>query len=105
MAPSPSSSTMAAASIHLLLLLVIFPPSLLANIQLRSDTAQSDLDFDLEDGLIESGAEDETKKFLADSLLLQQPGLEELEFDPGPFQLLPAKVWFCSENLILIFKL
>ena len=94
MAPSPSSSTMAAASIHQLLLLVIFPPSLLANIQLRSDTAQSDLDFDLEDGLIESGAEDETKKFLADSLLLQQPGLEELEFFDLPINTKSSLVFY-----------
>ena len=83
---------MAADSIHLLLLLLFILPTLLANILLnpkeRSDTALSDLDFDLEDGLLESQPEDETKKFLVDSFLLQP----ELEFDPGPFQLLPAKV-------------
>ena len=93
---SPSSTTMAVGSIiHLLLLVVPFilsPPILANNIHLgpkeRSDTALPDLDFDLEDGLLESQPEDDTKKFLVDNLV---PQLEELEFDPGPFQLLPAK--------------
>ena len=94
---------MAADSIHLLLLLLFILPTLLANILLnpkeRSDTALSDLDFDLEDGLLESQTEDETKKFLVDlDSLVLQPELEELEFDPGPFQLLPAKVWFSDLN-------
>ena len=91
---SPSSSTMAVGSItHLFLLLVPFilpPPIFPANILDRSDTALPDLDFDLEDGLLESQPEDDTKKFLVDNLVPQSE-LEEVEFDPGPFQLLPAK--------------
>ena len=84
-------------TVHLLfILLSLFPPPLFANILLgpkeRSDTAlPADLDFDLEDGLLESQPEDDTKKFLVDNLVLKQPQLEFEEFDPGPFQLLPAK--------------
>ena len=83
---------MIAGSVHLLLLFTL--PPLLANILLhpkeRSDTALPDLDFDLEDGLLESQPDDDTKKFLVDNLV-PQSDLEVVEFDPGPFQLLPAK--------------
>lgn len=100
---------MAAGNIHLLIfILSLNPPTLFGNIQInpkeRSDTLQSDLDFDLEEGLLESEHKDETKKILADSLVLQQPGLEELEFDPGPFQLLPAKVNFFIQKIKLEFQ-
>ena len=58
----------------------------------RSDTDIAD--FDLEDGLLESHhEEDETKRFLFPGLVGNlEPNLNlEEEFDPGPFQLLPAK--------------
>ena len=90
---------MTAGSVHLLfILLSIFAPPLLANIlpgpKERSDTALpgQDLDFDLEDGILESQPEkDDTKKFLVDNLVFKQPEPDFEEFDPGPFQLLPAK--------------
>ena len=60
----------------------------------RSDTDIAD--FDLEDGLLESDHdEDDTKRFLFPGLVGNlKPNLDfelEEEFDPGPFQLLPAK--------------
>ena len=91
---------MTAGSVHLLfILLSIFAPPLFANIlpgpKERSDTALpgQDLDFDLEDGILESQPEkDDTKKFLVDNLVFKQPEEPDFEeFDPGPFQLLPAK--------------
>ena len=83
---------MAADRVHLVFILLSLPPTLLSteNIQVRSDTSHPDHDFDLVEGLLESQHVDDTKKFLEDSLLQLQP--DQLDFDPGPFQLLPAKV-------------
>ena len=88
----------AARTVHLFslfLILTLFSPPLLAKILLgpkkRSDAVLPDIDFDLEDGLLESQPEDDAKKFLVDNLVPETVLVAEEEFDPGPFQLLPAK--------------
>ena len=101
---SITSTTMTAATVCALkafltlsfLLLFLLPTHTFAGNPLkpkeRSDTDIAD--FDLEDGLLESHhEEDETKRFLFPGLVGNlEPNLNlEEEFDPGPFQLLPAK--------------
>ena len=101
---SITSTTMTAATVRALkafltlsfLLLLLLPTHTFAGNPLkpkeRSDTDIAD--FDLEDGLLESHhEEDETKRFLFPGLVGNlEPNLNlEEEFDPGPFQLLPAK--------------
>ena len=102
---SITSTTMTAATVRalkafltlsFLLLLLLLPTHTFAGNPLkpkeRSDTDIAD--FDLEDGLLESHhEEDETKRFLFPGLVGNlEPNLNlEEEFDPGPFQLLPAK--------------
>ena len=101
---SITSTTMTAATVCALnsfltlsfLLLLLLPTHTFAGNPLkpkeRSDTDIAD--FDLEDGLLESHhEEDETKRFLFPGLVGNlEPNLDlEEEFDPGPFQLLPAK--------------
>ena len=101
---SITSTTMTAATVCALkafltlsfLLLLLLPTHTFAGNPLkpkeRSDTDIAD--FDLEDGLLESHHdEDETKRFLFPGLVGNlEPNLNlEEEFDPGPFQLLPAK--------------
>ena len=101
---SITSTTMTAAPVRALnsfltlsfLLLLLLPTHTFAGNPLkpkeRSDTDIAD--FDLEDGLLESDhEEDETKRFLFPGLVGNlEPNLNlEEEFDPGPFQLLPAK--------------
>ena len=101
---SITSTTMTAATVRALkafltssfLLLFLLPTHTFAGNPLkpkeRSDTDIAD--FDLEDGLLESHhEEDETKRFLFPGLVGNlEPNLNhEEEFDPGPFQLLPAK--------------
>merc|ERR1739845_134130 len=99
------STTMTAATVcalkafltlYFLLFLFLLPTHTFAGNPLkpkeRSDTDIAD--FDLEDGLLESDhEEDETKRFLFPGLVGNlEPNLNlEEEFDPGPFQLLPAK--------------
>ena len=103
---SITSTTMTAATVCALkafltssfLLLFLLPTHNFAgnplNPKERSDTDIAD--FDLEDGLLESHHdEDDTKRFLFPGLVGNlKPNLDlelEEEFDPGPFQLLPAK--------------
>ena len=101
---SITSTTMTAATVCALkafltlyfLLLLLLPTHTFAGNPLkpkeRSDTDVAD--FDLEDGLLESHHdEDDTKRFLFPGLVGNlEPNLNlEEEFDPGPFQLLPAK--------------
>ena len=102
---SITSTTMTAATVRALkafltsfLLLFLLPTHTFAGNPLkpkeRSDTDIAD--FDLEDGLLESDHdEDDTKRFLFPGLVGNlKPNLDlelEEEFDPGPFQLLPAK--------------
>ena len=83
-------------TLYFLLFLLLLPTHTFAGNPLkpkeRSDTDIAD--FDLEDGLLESHhEEDETKRFLFPGLVGNlEPNLNlEEEFDPGPFQLLPAK--------------
>ena len=101
---SITSTTMTAATVRALkafltssfLLLLLLPTHTFAGNPLkpkeRSDTDIAD--FDLEDGLLESHHdEDETKRFFFPGHVGNlEPNLNlEEEFDPGPFQLLPAK--------------